>query len=56
MQDKKCALFTIDDLKKNHPDYYGRLHPKCQVCQNIMTSMECDMCEDFDMFVRVKED
>ena len=22
MQDMKVALFTIEDLKKNHPDYY----------------------------------
>ena len=31
MQDMKVALFTIEDLKKNHPDYYRRLNPKCQV-------------------------
>ena len=24
MQDMKVALFTIEDLKKNHPDYYRR--------------------------------
>lgn len=41
---------------KNHPDYYRRLNPKCQVCQNILSSSECDMCEDFDMFARVKEE
>ena len=56
MQDRKAALFTIEDLKKNHPDYYRRLDPKCQVCQNILSSSECDMCEDFDMFARVKEE
>lgn len=56
MQDMKVALFTIEDLKKNHPDYYRRLNPKCQVCQNILSSSECDMCEDFDMFARVKEE
>ena len=28
MQDMKVALFTIEDLKKNHPDYYRRLNPK----------------------------
>lgn len=55
MQDRKAALFTIEDLKKNHPDYYRRLDPKCQVCQNILSSSECDMCEDFDMFARAKE-
>lgn len=56
MQDMKVALFTIEDLKKNHPDYYRRLNPKCQVCQNILSSSECDMCEDFDMFARAKEE
>ena len=56
MQDRKMALLTIEDLKKNHPDYYRRLDPKCQVCQNILSSAECDMCEDFDMFTRVKEE
>lgn len=56
MQDRKVALFTIEDLKKNHPDYYRRLEPKCQVCQNILSSAECDMCEDFDMFTIVKEE
>lgn len=54
MQDMKVALFTIEDLKKNHPDYYRRLNPKCQVCQNILSSSECDMREEFDMFARVK--
>lgn len=24
-------------------------------CQNILSSSECDMCEDFDMFARAKE-
>jgi hypothetical protein len=56
MQDRKVALLTIEDLKMNHLDYYKRLDPKCQVCQNILSSSECDMCEDFDMFVRVKEE
>ena len=56
MQDMKVALFTIEDLKKNHPDYYRRLNPKCQVCQNILSSSECDMCEESDMFARVKEE
>lgn len=56
MQDRKVALLTIEDLKKNHLDYYRRSDPKCQVCQNILSSSECDMCEDFDMFVRVKEE
>lgn len=39
MQDMKVALFTIEDLKKNHPDYYRRLNPKCQVCQNILRAV-----------------
>lgn len=56
MRDMKVALFTIEDLKNNHPDYYRRLNPKCQVCQNILNSSECDMCEDFDMFARAKEE
>lgn len=28
MQDMKVALFTIEDLKNNHPDYYRRLNPE----------------------------
>ena len=55
MQDRKVALLTIEDLKNNHLDYYRRLDPNCQVCQNILSGSECDMCEDFDMFVRAKE-
>ena len=30
MQDMKVALFTIEDLKKNHPDYYRRLNPNAR--------------------------
>lgn len=52
----KQALDTIEDLKKNMPGYYVGLHPKCQICRNILSSMECDMCEDFDMFVKVEEE
>ena len=29
---------------------------KAKTCQNILSSSECDMCEDFDMFARVKEE
>lgn len=53
---KEMALTTIADLKENFPDYYAKLYPQCRVCKNIMSSYECDLCEDFDMFVRVKED
>ena len=53
---KDMALATIADLKENFPDYYAKLYPQCRVCKNIMSSYECDLCEDFDMFVRVKED
>lgn len=56
MQKNEKALCTIADLKKNHPDYYQSLDEKCQVCQNILSSSECDMCEDFDMFARAKEE
>ena len=45
MQDRKVALLTIEDLKKNHLDYYKRLDPKCQVCQNILSSSEYETCE-----------
>lgn len=40
MQDMKVALFTIEDLKKNHPDYYRRLNPKCQVYGKKKTGIE----------------
>lgn len=56
MQDKQSALATLEDLKKNHPDFFYSLEPKCQVCQNIFTSQECDLCENFDMFKNVQED
>lgn len=56
MQDSKTAMYTIEDLKKNHPDYYSNLYPECQKCQNILSSYECDICEGFDMFVPVRED
>lgn len=26
-----------------------RLHDECKSCKNKWSSMECDMCEDFDM-------
>lgn len=55
-QSKEMALRTIAVLKEHYPDYYERLYPKCQICKNIMSSEACDMCEDFDMFVKVKEE
>lgn len=27
---------------------------ECRVCQNIMSSMECELCVNFDMFVKVE--
>ncbi len=51
MADKKgTARLTINDLRKNHPDYYNGLHFKCRNCLNIMSGAACDMCENFDMF------
>lgn len=50
MQDKKKALATLLILAKDHQSFYESLNPKCQVCQNILSSQECDMCEEFDMF------
>lgn len=52
----EMALATIADLKENFPEYYAELYPQCRVCKNIMSSYECDLCVDFDMFVRVKEE
>lgn len=52
---KDMALATIADLKENFPDYYAKLYPQCWVSKNIMSSYECDLCENLDMFVRVKE-
>lgn len=30
------------------------LHSKCRTCQNCYSSLECDMCEDFDMYIENK--
>ena len=54
MGSKELAQMTIKDLKEHHPDYYNQLHSKCRVCQNIMSSMECELCVNFDMFVKVE--
>jgi hypothetical protein len=56
MQDKQKALTTLLMLAKDHRSFFESLNPKCQVCQNIFSSQECDMCEDFDMFKNVQED
>ena len=53
-QSKELAQMTIKDLKEHHPDYYNQMRSKCRVCQNIMSSMECELCENFDMFVKVE--
>ena len=45
MQDKQSDLLTLEDLKINHPDFFYSL-----------TSQECDLCENFDMFKNVQED
>ena len=55
MRKNENAMETIDDLKKNHPDYYRSLYPECQKCQNILSSYECDICEEFDMFIHVED-
>lgn len=55
MQDKQTALATLADLEKNHPVLFHMLKPRCQVCQNIFSSQECDMCEKFDMFKNIQE-
>ena len=54
MQDKQKALTTLLMLAKDHRSFFESLNPKCQVCQNIFSSQECDMCEDFDMFKNLK--
>lgn len=56
MQDKQVALSTLTLLMKDHMNFFNSLDPKCQVCQNIFSSQECDLCEDFDMFKNVQED
>ena len=52
----EMVLATIEDLKENFPEHYAKLHPQRRVCKNIMSSYQCDLCRNFDMFVRVKED
>ena len=44
MQDKQKALTTLLMLAKDHRSFFESLNPKCQVCQNIFSSQECDMC------------
>ena len=56
MQDKQTALSTLADLEKKHPVLYHALESKCQVCQNIFSSQECDLCEKFDMYKNIQED
>lgn len=56
MQDKQITLNTLNDLERNHPVLFHSLEPKCQVCQNIFSSQECDLCEKFDMFKNIQED
>lgn len=48
------AISTIKALKTQFPDYYSSLHEKCRKCANVMSSMECELCEDFDMFEDIK--
>lgn len=43
----KISLEELDEAAKKNTEKSG-------FCQNILSSSECDMCEDFDMFVRVK--
>lgn len=47
---KEKAARTIEDLKQNHPDCFNSLEPHCRKCMNILSSYECDCCEDFDMY------
>ena len=56
MATTEMAKATIRDLKENHSEYYESLHPKCKVCKNILSSYECELCRDYDMFVRVEGD
>ncbi len=49
------ARTNIRDLKENCPEYYENLYAKCKACRNILSSMECEMCENFDMFESVED-
>lgn len=33
----------------------NNLHDKCKSCDNKWSSLECDMCENFDMYKNQKE-
>lgn len=33
----------------------NNLHDKCKSCDNKWSSLECDMCENFDMYENKKE-
>lgn len=49
----KQAVNTINSIKKDLPEYYEMLDTLCRRCANILTSQECDVCEDYDMFIEV---
>mgnify|MGYP006924668924 FL=1 len=38
----------VDISEEIYPDY---LADKCKTCKNLYSSYECDMCEDFDMYI-----
>ena len=41
----------VDISEETYPDY---LHEQCKTCKNLFTSYECEMCEDFDMYIESK--
>ena len=47
---------SLKNMYENGTSYEGICEYADIDCQNILSSSECDMCEDFDMFARAKEE
>lgn len=38
-------------LKEHIPEYYNSLQEKCKTCKYLLSSYECDCCDDNDMYI-----
>ncbi|HHT97482.1 MAG TPA: DNA cytosine methyltransferase [Clostridiales bacterium] len=45
---KLLCEHIVDICEKTYPDY---LYEQCKTCKNLYSSLECEMCEDFDMYI-----
>lgn len=56
MTQGKKAKDMLDQLKEQYPKYYNNLYTRCKSCRNILSSMQCEMCEEFDMYESIEEE